>query len=67
MSEAHLEDKIIESLEACQLLRIHRNTLYKLIHAKELPAFRYRSGAPWKFRKSELEQWLSDQQFICSK
>lgn len=53
---------IISLPEACKFLGVHRNTLYKLIQAKEIPAFRMMTGGRWKFRKSELEHWLEDKQ-----
>ena len=53
---------IISVPEACRFLGVHRNTLYKLIQAGELPAFRMMRGGRWKFRKGELEQWLEDKQ-----
>jgi excisionase family DNA binding protein len=53
---------IISVPEACKFLGIHRNTLYKLIQAGELPAFRMIRGGRWKFRRSELERWLEDKQ-----
>ena len=53
---------IISVPEACDFLGVHRNTLYKLIQAKEVPAFRMIQGGRWKFRKNDLEQWLEDKQ-----
>jgi excisionase family DNA binding protein len=53
---------IISVPDACKFLGVHRNTLYKLIQAGELPAFRMMTGGRWKFRKKELEQWLEDKQ-----
>jgi excisionase family DNA binding protein len=53
-------EDIITVEEACRFLGIHRNTLYKLIQAREIPAFRLARGGRWKFRRSELEQWLED-------
>ena len=48
--------------EACEILAIHRNTLYKLITEGEIPAFRLTKGGRWKFRRSDLEEWLNDRQ-----
>jgi excisionase family DNA binding protein len=53
---------IISVEEACGFLGVHRNTLYKLIKARELPAFRLARGGRWKLRRSELEQWVEDKQ-----
>ena len=51
---------ILSLPEACVFLRVHRNTLYKLISDGELPAFRLTQGGRWRFRKRDLEQWLED-------
>lgn len=53
---------IISVPEACKFLGVHRNTLYKLIRAGELPAFRMMTGGRWKFRRTDLVQWLDDKQ-----
>lgn len=53
---------VISVPEACEFLGVHRNTLYKLIRAGEVPAFKLMSGGRWKFRRSALEQWLEDRQ-----
>ena len=57
-----LSSDIISVPEACKFLGVHRNTIYKLIQAGEIPAFRMMTGGRWKFRKSELEQLLEDKQ-----
>lgn len=49
---------ILSVPEACRFLSVHRNTLYKLIRAGELPAFRLITGGHWKFRKGDLAEWL---------
>ncbi len=54
--------QIISVPEACQFLGVHRNTLYKLITDGDLPAFRLSTGGRWKFRKSDLEEWLETRQ-----
>ena len=61
-AEAGEASDLISVAEACKFLGIHRNTLYKLIQADEIPAFRMIAGGRWKFRKSELVQWLEDKQ-----
>ena len=54
------EADILSVPEACKFLRVHRNTLYKLIRDGELPAFRLMQGGRWRFRKRDLESWLED-------
>lgn len=53
---------IISLPEACKFLGVHRNTIYKLIQEEDLPAFRMSRGGRWKFRRSELEEWLENKQ-----
>lgn len=52
------ESDILSVPEACRFLSVHRNTLYKLIRAGELPAFRLITGGHWRFRKGDLFEWL---------
>src|SRR5262245_29476177 len=49
---------ILSVPEACRFSSVHRNTLYKLIRAGELPAFRLITGGHWKYRKGDLAEWL---------
>jgi excisionase family DNA binding protein len=59
----HPERKeILDANQACSFLAIHRNTLYKLITEGEIPAFRLSTGGRWKFRRTDLEDWLADRQ-----
>jgi len=53
---------IMSVAQACEFLAVHRNTLYKLIAEGEIPAFRLTTGGRWKFRRSDLEDWLADRQ-----
>jgi len=52
--------EIMSVSQACTFLAIHRNTLYKLISEGEIPAFRLSKGGRWKFRRTDLEDWLND-------
>ena len=52
------ESDILSVPEACRFLSVHRNRLYKLIRAGELPAFRLITGGHWRFRKGDLSEWL---------
>ena len=54
--------EILDAAQACSFLAIHRNTLYKLITEGEIPAFRLSKGGRWKFRRTDLEDWLADRQ-----
>jgi excisionase family DNA binding protein len=54
------ERELISVPDACRILGVHRNTLYKLIREGELPAFRLVKGGRWRFKRSDLVQWLED-------
>ena len=60
--EARPMPSLIGVPEACDFLGVHRNTLYKLIEGKEIPAFRLVKGGRWKFKREDLEQWVEDKQ-----
>ena len=56
------EGALISVPDACRLLGVHRNTLYRLIREGEVPAFRLSRGGRWRFRRSDLEEWIEDRQ-----
>ena len=51
---------VISVAQACAVLSVHRNTLYRLIRDEEIPAFRLSRGGRWRFRRSDLEEWLAE-------
>lgn len=53
---------IISVAEASSLLGVHRNTVYRLIHEGELPAFKLVPGGRWRFRRQEINHWIDDKQ-----
>ena len=60
--EKNMGADVISVSEACRLLRVHRNTLYRLIRDESLPAFKMTRGGRWRFRESDLRDWLEDKQ-----
>lgn len=58
--QSETERELISVPEACRFLGVHRNTLYKLIREGEVPAFRLVKGGRWRFKRSDLVQWLED-------
>lgn len=60
--EGNISADVIAVSEACRLLRVHRNTLYRLIRDESLPAFKMTRGGRWRFRRSDLRDWLEDKQ-----
>ena len=45
--------------EICDLLQVSQSTLYKLIRAGRIPAFRI--GSDWRFRRDVIERWMTEQ------
>ena len=45
--------------EMAQEFGIHEMTFYRMIRDKKLPAFKI--GSQWRIRRSDLENWLSNQ------
>lgn len=48
--------ELLTTKEACALLKTKRLTLYKMVKAGEVPAFRM--GRSWKFERTALENWI---------
>lgn len=48
--------ELLTTKEACALLKTKRLTLYKMVKAGEVPAFRM--GKSWKFERTVLENWI---------
>ena len=51
-----MEDRWLSVDEICQYLGISRDTVYKWIDQKDMPA--HRVGRLWKFRKEEVDEWV---------
>lgn len=56
------ESEVISIRDACRILNVHRNTLYKLIREGEIPAFRLIRGGRWRFFRQDLKDWLQVRQ-----
>jgi excisionase family DNA binding protein len=41
-------------------LAVHPATIYRLLNSRQIPAFRL--GSDWRFRRSDIEQWISDKE-----
>jgi excisionase family DNA binding protein len=46
--------------EVLNCLKVNPRTIYRLIRSGELPAFRF--GRQWRFRRSDLDEWIARQQ-----
>lgn len=56
--KAHLQ--VIFTLdELAAYLKVGKRTLYRLAAHGEIPAFKV--GGTWRFRQSEIAQWINDQ------
>ncbi len=51
-----MENRWLSVEEICEYLGIGRDTVYKLIENKGLPAFRI--GRLWKFKKDAVDDWV---------
>jgi excisionase family DNA binding protein len=44
--------------DLCLYLRVHPSTLYRLLKAAQLPAFKV--GSHWRFNVEEIDRWLRE-------
>ena len=51
-----MKERLLSVNDICEYFGIGRDTIYKWIDTKGLPA--YRLGRQWKFRKEEVDGWL---------
>ena len=51
-----MNDRWLSVAEICTYLGIKRDTVYKWIRKKELPA--HRVGKLWKLKVSEVDEWV---------
>jgi len=54
------EDTVFTVQELSNYLRMKPVTIYKHAKAGRLPAFKV--GASWRFKKSTIDRWISDQE-----
>ena len=53
-----MNDRYLSVAEICTYLGIKRDTVYKWISEKRLPA--HRVGKLWKFKVSEVDEWVKN-------
>jgi excisionase family DNA binding protein len=51
--------EILTLPELAKYLRVTRQTIYNLLWEKKIPALRV--GRHWRFRKSDIDKWVSTQ------
>ncbi len=52
-----MSDEILTLDEVASFLKGGKRTVYRLAAAGEIPAFKL--GGSWRFRRSELEAWIT--------
>ena len=53
-----MSDKLLTVIEVSRYLNMHKITLYKMIHARKIPAFKI--GGQWRFKRKMLDEWLAE-------
>jgi excisionase family DNA binding protein len=51
-----MDDRWLSVDEICAYLGVSRDTVYKWIDTKDMPA--HRVGRLWKFKKAEVDDWV---------
>lgn len=51
-----MEDRWLSVEEICDYLGVKRDTVYKWINEKSMPA--HRMGRFWKFKKEQIDVWI---------
>lgn len=54
-----MDNDIMTMKEVADYLKLNEKTAYRLTSDGKLPAFKV--GGSWRFRKSEIDQWIKDQ------
>jgi excisionase family DNA binding protein len=49
-------DKVMTVREVAKVLRIHETTVYRLLRADGIPAFKV--GSEWRFSQQAVEAWM---------
>lgn len=54
-----MESDIMTMKQAAEYLKINDKTAYKLAAEGKIPGFKV--GGAWRFRKSEIDDWIKNQ------
>ncbi|MGD0291604.1 MAG: helix-turn-helix domain-containing protein [Candidatus Binataceae bacterium] len=54
-----IQPTILTVRELSEYLRVHPTTIYRLLHAKQIPGFRV--GGEWRFGIDRIDRWLSEE------
>ena len=55
-----MKNDIVTIKEVAEYLKIKEQTVYSLVAKGEIPGFKV--GGSWRFRISELESWVKEQE-----
>lgn len=59
MREIIVDYEIMNVRELAAYLRCHQSTIYRLLRAGKLPAFRV--GSDWRFNRDRIDTWCLEQ------
>jgi excisionase family DNA binding protein len=54
-----MSNKILTIQEVATYLKLNEKTAYRLVGEGKLPGFKV--GGSWRFRQTELEEWITQQ------
>jgi excisionase family DNA binding protein len=54
------EESVLTVNELANYLRVHPATIYRLLKARQLPAFRV--GFDWRFKRETIDEWVRSKQ-----
>lgn len=55
-----MQSDVMTIKELSEYLKLKEKTAYKLVADGKIPGFKV--GGAWRFRKSEIERWISQQE-----
>lgn len=58
--------QIYTTSEACLFLGVKRSYLYELVRNQKIPYFKSRGGKLTYFKRTDLEEWMTDNNFPMS-
>jgi excisionase family DNA binding protein len=50
-----MTEQILTLSQVAKYLKVHKSTIYRLVHRKELPAFKV--SYHWRFDRQSIDQW----------
>lgn len=59
MSSTADNAEIMTIREVAEYLKVNERTIYRLLSAKKMPAFKV--GGSWRFRRSDIDGWIASQ------